>query len=213
MRSRLEMFHSPQVIDVILRSDREEKDNIMETKDLKATILFTDIIGFTGLTEKMPPRQINMLLNRFFSRMTDIIFEYDGTLDKYIGDSLMAIFGAPIEKKDDAERAVSAALRMRQELAAMNDRSEKNEKFKIRMGINTGNVVAGNVGSPKRMEYTVIGNPVNVASRLESLAQPNQIIIGEETYKQVKRKFRIRKIGPQKVKGSSKEIMAYEVLD
>jgi adenylate cyclase len=213
MRSRLEMFHSPQVIDVILRSDQEEKDNIMETKDLKATILFTDIIGFTGLTEKMPPRQINMLLNRFFSRMTDIIFEYDGTLDKYIGDSLMAIFGAPIEKKDDAERAVAAALRMRQELAAMNDKAEKKEKFKIRMGINTGNVVAGNVGSPKRMEYTVIGNPVNVASRLESLAQPNQIIIGEETYKQVKGKFKIRKIGLQKVKGSSKEIMAYEVLD
>jgi adenylate cyclase len=213
MRSRLEMFHSPQVIDMILKSGREEKDNIMETKDLKATILFADIIGFTGLTEKMPPRQINMLLNQFFSRMTDIIFEYDGTLDKYIGDSLMAIFGAPIEKKDDAQRAVSAALRMRQELAVMNDNAEKKEKFKIRMGINTGNVVAGNVGSPKRMEYTVIGNPVNVASKLESLAQPNQIIIGEETYKHVKGKFKIRKIGPQKVKGSSKDIMAYEVLD
>ncbi len=213
MINRLERFHSPQVIDMILKSGQEEKENIMEAKDLKATILFSDIIGFTGLTEKMPPREINMLLNQFFSRMTDIIFEHEGTLDKYIGDSLMAIFGAPIEKKDDAERAVSAALRMRQELAAMIDKAGKREKFKMRIGINTGNVVAGNIGSLKRMEYTVIGNPVNVASRLESLAQPNQIIIGEETYKLVKGKFKIKKIGPKKVKGSSKEIMAYEVLD
>ena len=213
MINRLERFHSPQVIEMILKSGQEEKENIMEAKDLKATILFSDIIGFTSLTEKMPPREINMLLNQFFSRMTDIIFEHDGTLDKYIGDSLMAIFGAPIEKKDDAARAVSAALRMRQELAAMIDKAGKREKFNVRIGINTGNVVAGNIGSLKRMEYTVIGNPVNVASRLESLAQPNQIIIGEETYKQVKGKFKIRKIGPKKVKGSSKEIMAYEVLD
>ncbi len=213
MRNRLERFHSPQVIDMILKSSQEEKENIMEAKDLKATILFSDIIGFTGLTEKMPPREINMLLNQFFSRMTDIIFEHDGTLDKYIGDSLMAIFGAPIEKKDDAERAVSAALRMRRELAAMIDKAGQREKFDIRIGINTGNVVAGNIGSLKRMEYTVIGNPVNVASRLESLAQPNQIIIGEDTYNLVKGKFKIRKIGPKKVKGSSKEIMTYEILD
>ncbi|NIM58807.1 MAG: FHA domain-containing protein [Candidatus Aminicenantes bacterium] len=213
MRGRLERFHSPQVIDMILKSSQEEKENIMEAKDLKATILFSDIIGFTELTEKMPPREINMLLNQFFSRMTDIIFENDGTLDKYIGDSLMAIFGAPIEKKDDAERAVSAALKMRQELAAMIDKAGHREKFDIRIGINTGNVVAGNIGSLKRMEYTVIGNPVNVASRLESLAQPNQIIIGEDTYNHVKGKFKIRKIGPKKVKGSSKDIIAYEVLD
>jgi len=213
MINRLERFHSPQVIDMILKSSQEEKENIMETKDLKATILFSDIIGFTGLTEKMPPREINMLLNQFFSRMTDIIFENDGTLDKYIGDSLMAIFGAPIEKKDDAERAVSTALRMRQELAAMIDKAGQRKKFDIRIGVNTGNVVAGNIGSLKRMEYTVIGNPVNVASRLESLAQPNQIIIGEETYKHIKGKFKIKKIGPKKVRGSSKEIMVYEVLD
>ncbi|UCC40486.1 MAG: FHA domain-containing protein [Candidatus Aminicenantes bacterium] len=213
MRNRLERFHSPQVIDEILKSSQEAKEDIIEAKDLKATILFTDIIGFTGLSEKMQPRDINMLLNQYFSRMTDIIFEYDGTLDKYIGDSLMAVFGAPIEKSDDAERAVSAALRMRRELADMMSEAGRSEKIEIRIGINTGHVVAGNIGSPKRMEYTVIGNPVNVASRLESLAQPNQIIIGEETYKQIKGKFKIKKIGPQKLRGKSEEIIAYEVLD
>ncbi len=213
MRNRLERFHSPQVIDMIVKSALESADDLMDAKDKEATILFTDIIGFTSLTENMQPREINTLLNRFFSRMTDIVFEYDGTLDKYIGDSLMAIFGAPIEKKNDAERAVSAAVKMRQELLAMIEKAEGDVNFSIRIGINTGHVVAGNIGSPKRMEYTVIGTPVNIASRLESLAQPNQIIIGEETYRRVKGKFNIQKIGPREVKGASEPVMAYEVLD
>jgi adenylate cyclase len=213
MRNRLERFHSPQVIDMIIKSALESMDDLMDAKDREATILFTDIIGFTSLTENMQPREINTLLNQFFSRMTDIVFEHDGTLDKYIGDSLMAIFGAPIEKKDDAERAVSAAIQMRRELFAMIEKAERNAKFGIRIGINTGHVVAGNIGSPKRMEYTVIGTPVNIASRLESLAQPNQIIIGEKTYQRVKGKFKIKEIGSREVKGASEPVKAYEVLD
>ncbi len=213
MRSRLERFHSPQVIDMILKGSQEAKDNIMEPKDLTATILFTDIIGFTNLSEQMPPREINMLLNQYFSRMTDIIFKHDGTLDKYVGDSLMAVFGAPMEKKDDAERAIGAAQEMRQSLQAMMEKARPERKFNMRIGINTGRVVAGNIGSPKRMDYTVIGDPVNIASRLESIADPNQILIGEETYGLVKGKFNIREVGPKKVKGKSAAIMAYEVID
>jgi adenylate cyclase len=213
IRSRLERFHSPQVIEMILKGSQETKDNIMEPKDLIATILFADIIGFTQLSERMPPRDINMLLNQFFSRMTDIIFEYEGTLDKYIGDSLMAVFGAPMEKKDDAKRAIIAALKMRQELPVIMNKMEAKKRFNIRIGINTGRVVAGNIGSPKRMDYTVIGDPVNIASRLESIAEPNQILIGEETYKHIKREFQIKKIGPKLVKGKTEEIMVYEVLD
>ncbi len=212
IRSRLERFHSPQVIEMILKGSQETKDNIMEPKDLIATILFADIIGFTQLSERMPPRDINMLLNQFFSRMTDIIFEYEGTLDKYIGDSLMAVFGAPMEKKDDVKRAIMAALKMRQELPVIMDKMEAKKRFNIRIGINTGRVVAGNIGSPRRMDYTVIGDPVNIASRLESIAEPNQILIGEETYKHVKREFKINKIGPKLVKGKTEEIMVYEVL-
>ena len=212
MRNRLARFHSPQVIDMILKGGQETKDNIMEPKDLTATILFADIIGFTRLSEKMPPREINMILNRFFSRMTDIIFEFDGTLDKYIGDALMAVFGAPMEKKGDAERAIQAALKMRLELAVMMDKTSSENRFDIRIGINTGRVVAGNIGSPRRMDYTVIGDPVNIAQRLESIAQPNQILIGQETYNHVKGRFKIEKIGEKRVKGKSKEIMTYEVL-
>jgi len=197
---------------MILKGSQETKENIMEPKDLTATIFFTDIIGFTPLSEQMPPREINLLLNQFFSRMTDIIFKYDGTLDKYIGDSLMAVFGAPMEKKNDPERAILAALEMKRELRVIMKKTEPERKFDIRIGINTGRVVAGNIGSPNRMEYTVIGDPVNIASRLESIAEPNQILIGEETYMHVKRKFKINKVGPKKVKGRTAEVMVYEVL-
>ena len=213
MRNRLERFHSPQIIEMILKGNQETIDNIMEPKDLTSTILFTDIVEFTGLSEKMPPREINMILNQHFSQLTDIIFEHDGTLDKFLGDGLMAIFGAPMEKKDDAVRAVKAAQIIRREFKHVMKEINPKKKFNIRIGVNTGRVVAGNIGSPKRMDYTVIGDPVNTAKRLESIAQPNQILIGPETYKRVKGKFNINKIGPQKLKGKSTAIMAYEVLD
>ncbi len=213
MRSRLERFHSPQIIEMILKGSQETKDNIMEPKDLTATVLFTDIIDFTQLAEQSSPRETNIILNQYFSTMTDIIFSYDGTLDKYIGDGLMAVFGAPMEGENDAERAILAAKEMKRQLAVMMAKQEGHrKKFDIRIGINTGRVVAGNIGSPKRMDYTVIGDPVNIASRLESIARPNQILIGEETYRAVKDKFKIKKIGPKKVKGKRAEIMVYEVM-
>ena len=211
MRNRLERFHSPQIIEMILRGGQETKDNIMEPKELTATILFTDINGFTHLTEHLPPRETNMILNQYFSRMTDIIFKYDGTLDKFIGDGLMAVFGAPMERKDDPIRAIQAALEMREELTRMMENETEDRKFSIRIGINTGRVVAGNIGSPKRLEYTIIGDPVNIASRLESMAEPHQILIGEETYRLVEGKFDIREVGPRKFKGKSAEITVYEV--
>jgi adenylate cyclase len=213
LRRRLERFHSPQVIEMILKGSQETKDNVMEPKELTATIVFTDIVGFTQLAELIPPRETNMILNQYFSMVTDIIFRYDGTLDKYMGDGLMAVFGAPMEKEDDAERAILAAKEMKRQLTRMNaERVPDRKKFDIRIGINTGRVVAGNIGSPKRMDYTVIGDPVNTASRLESIAEPNQILIGEETYRRVKDKFKIRRIGPKKVKGKSADIMVYEIM-
>ncbi len=212
IRNRLERFHSPQVIDMILKGGLETLDDMMEPKDVTVTILFADINGFTTLAERMPPREVNLILNDFFSRMTDILFKYDGTLDKYIGDGLMAVFGAPMEKEDDAERGIRAAQEMIQALAAMMAGMPDERKFTIRIGINTGKVVAGNIGSPKRMDYTVIGDAVNTASRLESIAKPNQILIGEATYERVQGKFSIRSVGPRKVKGKTVELMVYEVL-
>jgi adenylate cyclase len=212
LRSRLERFLSPQVAEMIVKGSQETIDTVMEPTELTATIVFTDIIAFTQLAEQIPPRETNMFLNHYFSMVTDIIFRYDGMLDKYMGDGLMAVFGAPMEKDDDAERAILAAKEMKKALAAMRAEQEGQKgTFDIRIGINTGRVVAGNIGSPRRMDYTVIGDPVNIASRLESIAKPNQILIGEETYKAIQDKFEISKIGPKKVKGRSAEIMVYEV--
>ena len=212
MRNKLERFHSPQVIEMILKSNQETKENIMEAKELEATVLFTDIVGFTPLSEKMEPKDINMLLNKHFSKMTDIIFDLDGTLDKYIGDSLMAVFGAPFGQDNDAERAVTAALKMKEALEAEKKTDSREKELNIRIGINTGQITAGNIGSPKRMEYTVLGDAVNVASRLESIAEPNQILIGEETYNHIKGKFKTREVGLRKLKGKSQDLKVYEVL-
>lgn len=207
MRNRLGRFIPPQIIDMVLMGGQE----LMESKDLTATILFTDIVGFSQLSEEMPPRDVNLLLNQYFSRMTDIIFKYDGTLDKYVGDGLMAVFGAPVEKDDDPERAIMAAKEMLGELGSMAGKTIMDRTINIRIGINTGRVVAGNMGSPKRMDYTVIGDAVNIASRLEALAEANQILIGEETYRRVQGKFDLKKLGAKKVKGKTEEVMIYTV--
>jgi len=212
MMRRLRRYFSPQVIETILKEGGAwTKDGIMEPRELTATVLFTDIVGFTHLSEKMPPREINAVLNRHLHRMADIVFQYGGTLDKYLGDGLMAVFGAPMEKEDDAERAILAAKQMREELRKMMEETGVDTQFDIRIGVNTGRVVAGNIGSPNRVDYTVIGDPVNVASRLESIAEPNQILIGEETYRHVKGLFDIKKVGPKRIKGKGAEIMVYEV--
>jgi adenylate cyclase len=153
------------------------------------------------------------VLNQFFREMNDIIFAYRGTLDKYMGDAIMAIFGAPVEREDDADRAIYAALEMRRALLEMNKTMEPDRIFDIRIGINSGRVVAGNLGSPKRMDYTVIGDVVNTASRLEKIAQPNQILIGEATFNAVKESFHIHKVGKKTVKGKTRAVTVYEVLD
>ncbi len=213
LRVWLSRYHSPQIIEALLEAKHEADPAFMEAKDQEATILFADIIGFTRISEAMTPREVNQFLNTYFSLVTDVVFEHNGTLDKYIGDGVMAVFGAPMVREDDAERAVRAALIIRRELMLLVKDLGEGRKYKIRIGINTGHVVAGNIGSPKRLDYTVIGDTVNIASRLESLAEPNQILIGEETHRRVAGKFKLRELGPRQLRGRTSSIVVHEVLD
>jgi len=214
-RAKLERYHSPAVINRLMQSNENAVDVNIEAQELECSVLFADIVGFTTLSEKMPPRQVGLFLNEYFSQMTDVIFEYEGTLDKFLGDGLMAVFGAPFpyKAKDHAERAVNAAIRMLEEVNLFNTDTTQNFSLKIRIGINSGRVVAGDIGSPKRVEYTVLGDTVNVASRLEQyISKPGEIVIGEKTFQRVKGKFKTKLIGEIDLKGRSSKMKTYQVL-
>jgi adenylate cyclase len=183
---------------------------------LTATILFSDIRGFTAISEKMDAKQLVGLLNEYFTEMVDVVMREDGVVDKYIGDAIMAVFGAPVAKPDSAISAVRAAVGMRHALAELNKKlAARGEKqIETGIGIHTGEVVAGNIGSEKRMEYTVIGDTVNLASRLESATKELgvAILIGQDTYDLVKDHFELRQVKEITVKGREQPVMTYEVL-
>ncbi len=215
-KAKLERYHSANVIKRILSTTGETSSaNIsLEVQEMDCSILFADVVGFTSMSEKMEPRQVALLLNDFFSRMTDIIFEYEGTLDKYIGDEIMAVFGAPIPYADHAIRAVRAAISMRKVQNEANEKRVSEARLRIRTGINSGRVVAGDIGSLKRMDYTVLGSPVNMASRLvKATPEANKIIIGKATYALIKDHFKTTSLGTAKLKGLTEESEIYEVLD
>jgi adenylate cyclase len=183
---------------------------------LKVTILFTDIRSFTTISEKMDPQQLVGLLNEYFTEMVGIVMQEDGVVDKYIGDAIMAVFGAPVPKPGDAVNAVRAAVKMRQALDHLNARLEARglEPLRTGIGLHTGEVVAGNIGSEKRMEYTVIGDAVNLASRLESSTKELgvNVLISEDTYMLVKDVIEARQVREITVKGRKQPVMTYEVL-
>ncbi len=212
IRNNLMRFHSPSVVDMLMKQSYQAGGITLETQEQKVTILFSDIIGFTKIAERLQPTEVAQLLNDYFSRMTDIVFEYDGTLDKYIGDGIMAVFGAPFTRKDDAKRAVLAAKKMLLEREQFMEELPPEQRFSIRVGINTGMVVVGNIGSIRRLDYTVLGDVVNVAARLEELAQPNQILIGPETYQEVKDIFTTESVGKKSLKGRETEIEIFQVI-
>ncbi|MEO6418784.1 MAG: adenylate/guanylate cyclase domain-containing protein [Polyangiaceae bacterium] len=185
-------------------------------ESLTVSILFSDIRSFTTISEQMNDAQALVgLLNEYFTEMVTIVMEEDGVVDKYIGDAIMAVFGAPVSKPDDAVRAVRAAVRMRKALADLNVRLVARGVPALRtgIGIHTGEVVAGNIGSEARMEYTVIGDAVNLASRLESNTKEMgvDVLISEDTFKLVEGTCIARPIREITVKGRAKPVMTYEV--
>jgi adenylate cyclase len=206
--SALERFLSPAISRKITA---EAADIRLGGESQRVTLLFADVRGFTTMAETMKPREAVEVLNEFFARMTNVIFEHDGTLDKYLGDGLMALFGAPFALQNDAEAAVRAAVNMQKSLEELNKISGK-QPLNIGIGIHTGEAVVGFLGTERRMDYTAIGDTVNVASRLTSQAGPGQIVISNATHAQIGREISCCPLSAMKLKGRAEPIEVHEVL-
>ncbi|MBL6945395.1 MAG: GAF domain-containing protein [Rhodospirillales bacterium] len=215
MKSTMSRYMDPGVADQLLEAGGGE--DILGGKSTVATILFSDIRGFTPLTEELGAQGTVALLNEYFTIMVECIQNQGGMLDKFIGDAIMAAFGIPLPHDDDEDRAVRAAIAMITDLWTWNAEREKAGKMLVDMGIglNTDTVVTGNIGSPKRMDYTIIGDGVNLAARLESACKQYaaRILISENTVKKLKGTYRIRDIDDVVVKGKTEPAGVYEVLD
>ncbi|MBL93323.1 MAG: hypothetical protein CMH56_16105 [Myxococcales bacterium] len=214
-RRALERFHAPNVVRRLMQEANTEVTGGLFLETLPATVMFCDLSGFTSYCETHTPEMIGKLLNAYLSRMTEIIFAHGGTVDKYIGDAVMAIFGAPFPTEEDAMNAVQCALKMRQAFNQMvlePDGIEDMDDMQVHIGINTGKVVVGTVGSTLRMEYTALGDTVNIASRLESLSRPGQIVLGESTALEVKAKVPVVPLGNVRLKGKKEPINVFEVV-
>jgi adenylate cyclase len=212
-RERLGRFLSPQVTQRILNASDSQGAALGVPEVKEVSILFADIVGFTSMSEKMSPAAVALFLNDYLSRMTDVIFKYDGTLDKYIGDAIMAVYGAPLDMPDHAARAVKTALEMQERLTEFNSERKEGPDIRIRIGINSGKAVAGEIGSINKKEYTVLGDTVNTASRLESsVAKPGMVVIGENTYNAVIDQFECKSMGSFTLKGKETKVSVYEVV-
>jgi adenylate cyclase len=181
------------------------------------TVLFSDIRGFTASSEQGEPEAVVAQLNEYFGEMVEVLFRHRGTLDKFVGDMVMALFGAPVDDPAHADHAVAAALDMSRALEALNRRwqAEGRRPLAIGIGINSGEMIAGNIGSAAIMSYTVIGDAVNLASRLESLNKDlgTRILISEATRERLQQRVPLRAVGEVTVKGRSQPVLVHEVLD
>ena len=210
IKKTFKRYVSKQVVDKLLEDDA--KLNLGGEKR-EVTVLFSDIRGFTSMSEKMEPEKVVSTLNSYFSLMIDIVFKNNGTLDKIIGDELMIVFGAPTSSKDDTERAVKTAIEMQDKIKTFNKQQiiENEKPIKVGIGINKGLVVSGNIGSKELMDYTVIGDTVNLGARLCSAAGPDEIITSDSVWFETKKTFNYKKLKPIKVKGKRSEVQVYKI--
>ena len=210
VKKRLKQFVPSQVL-----SELQKFSENLSPRNQEITVLFTDIRGFSKISEALSPVDLSDLLNlNYFYPLDNIIFKYNGTLDKHIGDSIMGIFGAPITQDDDAKRAVACAMEMRNKVAEINlETIKKNIKIPVGFGISTGESMVGIFGSAIRKEYTALGRPVNLAARLERIAKENQILICSKTYEVIKDSYKVEKIENINLKGMEGESAIYNVID
>lgn len=193
----------------------EAKDDVTLAGERKeVTLMFVDMRGFTSLSEQMEPEEVVAVLNEYLELCSQAIFEYEGTIDKFMGDGIMVIFGAPVSQEDHALRAAKTAIKMQEQGALFSKRLETiyNRTIAFGIGIHSGPAVVGNIGSVERLDYTAIGDTVNLAARLESHAKPRQILISVSTYERIKEEVDCQRLEPIQVKGKAKPVDVYEVI-
>jgi len=203
-------FHNKEIADKLLSGEVN-----LGGERREATIFFSDIRGFTGMSESMEPEAVVEMLNEYMTRMVSVIRAHHGVVDKYVGDAIMAIWGVPIGQPNDTANAVKACLEMRKALAELNNiRLARGQvALKIGMGLNRGSVIAGNIGSNEKMEYTVIGDAVNLASRMESMTKEygSDLLVSRQVYDQVSNLFVFEQMESARVKGKSEAIEVFQV--
>jgi adenylate cyclase len=213
LRQAFSRYVSPSIVeDIAAHPERLE----LGGEEVDATVLFADLTDFTALSERMPPKEVIHLLDEYFTVMTQIILAHKGTVDKYIGDAIMCFWGAPMPQRDHAIRACRSALEMIKAMCGLNDRwrAQGHPSLKLRIGIHSGRVVAGNVGSRERFNYTVMGDTVNLANRLEQVNKffGSQILLSEATHRLAKGDFLVRELDRIRVKGRRQPVTLYELL-
>lgn len=211
LKGAFSTYVSSSLMEEILK---DPKKLSLHGKRVKATMLFTDIRGFTSMSENLEPEQVVSVINEYLTLQTDKVFKWEGLLDKFVGDCVMAVYGVPFPKDDDAYRAVRTAMDIRDSVEKLNAiRKRRNQiTVGIGIGVNTGDVVAGNMGSPQKMDYTVIGDNVNLASRLEANAPAGKIWVSESTYNETKDKIEYQELPPITVKGKKEPVKVYEPI-
>jgi adenylate cyclase len=208
LRNNLSKYHSPDHVKLLMERGG---DVGLEVAEREVTVAFIDVVQSTRMAENHTPAQVAALLNEFFQMTTTAIFQHDGHVNNFIGDEVMSIFNAPLEVKDHANQAVKACAAFLKELATF--KKEHPEKdFDVRCAVNTGPVVAGNVGAKAHIKYTVLGDTVNVAARLSKMPQINSIVVGEQTYQRIKGSFKTKDLGEVALRGKEKTQHAYEVV-
>ena len=186
----------------------------LEGERKQVTVLFADVSGFTSISEQLDPEEVHQLMNRAFELMLGEVHRYEGTINQFLGDGVMALFGAPIAHEDHAQRAVHAALGMQRVLQGYGAELQRTQgiAFRVRLGLNTGLVVVASIGDNLRMDYTAVGDTTNLAARMLNLAEPGQIVIAEDTHRAVSGYFVTRPLGAQAIKGKAEPVNAYEVV-
>lgn len=210
LRADLSRFLGAELVDAIVRGEHSLE---LGGERRVVTVLFADVVAFTPLAELRKPEAVVAMLNELFTILSEVVFRHGGTVDKFVGDSIMAVFGAPVPREDHAERALAAAEDMIRftETAAEEWMERFGFEVRVGIGVNSGEVVAGNIGSKKRMEYTVIGDAVNVASRLESLAAAGQVLVGKATADRVGDRVPLRYVGERILLGRADATAVYEL--